>query len=135
MQNYPRKLCHTTGWNENMKSKLCPWTHTRRDLRTSRMSFDVGSRGSFLLWFLHHPGFTKQYEVVIEVQNKSIPRRLEISVSFLKGKLLGFICWKRVKIVPPHDLQMYRASGGISPPILKVGTSCSRVVRFTPLLI
>jgi len=22
MQNYPRKLCHTTGWNKNMKSKL-----------------------------------------------------------------------------------------------------------------
>jgi hypothetical protein len=134
MQNYPRKLCHTTGWNENMKSKLCPLTHMRRDRRTSRMSFDVGSR-SFLLWFLHHPCFTKQYEVVTEVQNKGIPRRLEISVSFLKGKLLGFIFWKRVKIVPPHDIQTYRASRGISPPILKVGTSCSTVVRFTPLLI
>jgi hypothetical protein len=22
MQNYPRKLCHVIGWNENMKSKL-----------------------------------------------------------------------------------------------------------------
>ena len=22
MQNHPRKLCHTTGWNKNMKSKL-----------------------------------------------------------------------------------------------------------------
>jgi len=32
-----------------------------------------------------------------KVQNKDIPRRLEISVSFLKGKLLRFIYWKRVK--------------------------------------
>jgi hypothetical protein len=46
-----------------------------------------------------------------------------VSVSFLKGKLLGFIYWKRVKIVPANDTQTYRANGGISPPILNVGTS------------
>jgi len=46
----------------------------------------------------------------------------------LKGKLLGLIYWKKVKLVPPHDIQSYRASEGISPPILKVGTSCSWVV-------
>jgi hypothetical protein len=46
------------------------------------MSFDVGSRGSFLLWFLHRPGFTKQNEVVIEVQNKGLPRKLKYQYRF-----------------------------------------------------
>jgi len=83
---------------------------------------------------LHRPSFTKQYAVVVEVQNKGIPRRLKISVSFLKGKLLGFIYWKKVKLIPPHDIQSYRANGCVSPPVLKVGTSCSCVARFTPWL-
>jgi hypothetical protein len=42
---------------------------------------------------------------VTEVQNKGIPRRLKISVSFLKGKLLGFVYWKKVKLIPPHNIQ------------------------------
>jgi hypothetical protein len=67
----------------------------------------------------------KQYATVIEVQNTGIPRRLEISVSFLKGKLLGFINWKRVKIVPTLAIQTYSSSRGIFPPVLNVGTSCS----------
>jgi hypothetical protein len=77
------------------------------------------------------PGYVKQYAAVIEVQNKDKPSRLKISVSFLKGKLLGFIYWKRVKIVPTHAIQTYRASGNIYPPILNVGTHCSWVSRFT----
>jgi hypothetical protein len=71
------------------------------------------------------PGYTKQYAAVVEVQNKGIPTRLEMSVSFLKVKLFGFTNWKRVKIVPSHTIQKYRGSGGISPPILNVGSSCS----------
>jgi len=71
------------------------------------------------------PAYTKQYAAFVEVQNKGIPTRLEISVSFLKVKLFGFTYWKRVKIVPPHAIQKYKASLGISPPILNVSTSCS----------
>jgi hypothetical protein len=45
------------------------------------MRFEVGSHS-----FLHGPGFKYQYAAATEVQNKDIPRRLEISESFLKGK-------------------------------------------------
>ena len=60
----------------------------------------------------------------LQVKNNDIPSRLEISVSFLKGKILGFIYWKKVKFVPAHAIQTYRACGGISPAIRSVGTSC-----------
>jgi hypothetical protein len=40
-------------------------------------------------------GYKQQFGVVIEEQDKDIPSRLEMSVSFLKEKLLGFMYWKR----------------------------------------